>query len=1079
MAGIISACSGSTTPKKSTVCQGSALQNDPSGAHACPQPDPVSHACDPGRTQVTFPTPLAVTPGIEEAEIAVAVDPRATSQYVYVATIQGNVQPSTTSFTKTCITSKSIQVYRSKNPGTNWEVLPGTEKLPHGTGDAQNPGMWATDPDLAVASDGTLYLSFLRLKGSIDCDHGADSSNRDLQVWFAPPDGALQPALPLVDTKFGEMVPAVQGTAIQIDHPKIAISQASDSRFVIYWRDDARDWLATFQRNGSNVLSEVGARLTVDPSHIWIKPAFDSQGDLYLAAGSALRIERRHWTASGWASAFTSGAPAIAGSAAIDLITVPSSPIVKTMPDVTPAMAVTQIGNASDPIVYVAFEVYANGKREIQLAAANGNDLSHWTPTQTVPLPAGALSSFHPSLSADGPNNNLDLLAFDLEGTSGDSLQNISLKTYFYRFDLSRFSVNPSDNTHPAVVLGPTMVNQAAPSILDLPARGGGANYQAIVFTGEYIGLATKSKQAIAGFPDLSRASGPSNVDLGVAVLGDSNMCGKALTLFAPDSLWECTCSCGTLTPVVGCASGIATTAAAACPQICVGSICGAALACASSSCSATTTGHVLSSQSCMVTSGPPLGSPPASAADYIATATAGSALIFHIAGETASTMLDGQMFVNSSTSPPRAGAAAEIARFHAKPSDVFIGGSVNSQVSNITVVHPSRIRGTFTDATHFTIPPGAAEFVVTVQLGSPPPPLGSSSSDEPPAPLNIIAANPTPIAGVLDLVGGTVSLDGTAGDTSGNSIEIHYQSTITSRPPDTNQNGIIDAVDKCPGEAFGPDLTPPIFTFVPPAITLTSCTGINLGQAVATDPCGVTITNDAPSKFSLGTTIVHWTARDNAGNVAAASQEVTALLGNDVSCCPAGTHIIIGTSNNDVLVGTPGSDCILGLGGQDLIYGGGGDDYISGGDGDDTIYGQDGNDWLFGGTGQDVISGGPGSDTIYGGDGIDKLNGDDGDDNIHGGQGGDIIHGGAGTDRIWGDADDDQLYGDDGNDILVGGSGNDKLYGGNGDDLLLGEDGDDYLDGGAGSDSFDGGNGHNQCVENGAILLQCEVNDI
>jgi Ca2+-binding RTX toxin-like protein len=339
---------------------------------------------------------------------------------------------------------------------------------------------------------------------------------------------------------------------------------------------------------------------------------------------------------------------------------------------------------------------------------------------------------------------------------------------------------------------------------------------------------------------------------------------------------------------------------------------------------------------------------------------------------------------------------------------------------------------------------------------------------------MNILAGNPTAIAGILDLSGGTISLDGTVGDNAGNSMEIHYRSTIVSRPLDANHNGIIDAVDHCPGETVGPDRTPPVFTFVPPGMTITTCTGVSLGQATATDPCGATVTSDAPAKFGLGATIVHWTARDNAGNVAVATQTVTALLGDSTSCCPTGSHVIVGTSNNDVLTGTSGSDCILGLGGQDQISGGGGNDFISGGDGDDVISGGDGNDWLFGGSGQDVISGGAGNDVIYGGDGVDRLDGDDGDDRISGGQGGDIIHGGTGNDYITGDADDDQLFGDDGDDIIVGGAGNDRLIGGNGDDHLYGGDGDDMLDGGAGVDDLDGGSGHNQCIENGAPTLMC-----
>ncbi len=122
-----------------------------------------------------------------------------------------------------------------------------------------------------------------------------------------------------------------------------------------------------------------------------------------------------------------------------------------------------------------------------------------------------------------------------------------------------------------------------------------------------------------------------------------------------------------------------------------------------------------------------------------------------------------------------------------------------------------------------------------------------------------------------------------------------------------------------------------------------------DIAQAKATDSCGVLVTNDAPAVFPLGTTVVTWTAIDPAGNVTTAMQRVTAILGDDVSCCPSGTNIIVGTNGHDVLHGTPGSDCILGLGGDDVITGAGGDDFISGGAGRDTIYSGTGNDVIFG----------------------------------------------------------------------------------------------------------------------------------
>ena len=245
-------------------------------------------------------------------------------------------------------------------------------------------------------------------------------------------------------------------------------------------------------------------------------------------------------------------------------------------------------------------------------------------------------------------------------------------------------------------------------------------------------------------------------------------------------------------------------------------------------------------------------------------------------------------------------------------------------------------------------------------------------------------------------------------------------------------------------------DSVPPVFTSVPPAtINTTLCTvaaGLNLGTAAATDDCGsVTLTNNAPAKFPLGTTIVTWTAKDAAGNITTKTTVVTTDLGDDVSCCPTGTNIIKGTSNNDTLNGTSGADCILGLGGQDIIKGNAGNDAISGGNGDDDIWGGDGNDWLAGGQGQDKLRGENGNDTLSGGDGDDTC---------------------------WGGNNDDRLIGGLNQDNLMGEAGNDTLEGNAGFDTMNGGTGNDFLRGGSEIDNLNGGGGTDQCVQDGADTL-------
>jgi hypothetical protein len=277
-------------------------------------------------------------------------------------------------------------------------------------------------------------------------------------------------------------------------------------------------------------------------------------------------------------------------------------------------------------------------------------------------------------------------------------------------------------------------------------------------------------------------------------------------------------------------------------------------------------------------------------------------------------------------------------------------------------------------------------------------------------------------------------SMTGTLSD-SGRTLTFQLFGTAQPFGTDTDHDGVPDVTDNCPlvanpSQAFvpAPGLT------APPPVTLTSCSGsaaLALGRPTLSDVCGappITVTNDAPDVFPLGTTTVTWHATDGAGNVRTATQTVTVVLGDDPSCCPAGTKIIMGTSNNDVLVGTSGNDCILGLGGQDQISGGGGNDFISGGDGDDILKGDSGNDTLYGGSGQDHLEGGIGNDVLFGGEGDDTCLGGDGDDDIHGGNGQDSLFGENGNDTLNGDIGDDKLNGGAGIDICIGGGGHETF---------------------------------------------------
>ena len=212
--------------------------------------------------------------------------------------------------------------------------------------------------------------------------------------------------------------------------------------------------------------------------------------------------------------------------------------------------------------------------------------------------------------------------------------------------------------------------------------------------------------------------------------------------------------------------------------------------------------------------------------------------------------------------------------------------------------------------------------------------------------------------------------------DADAPTIEIDDIGIATPTAPDGDGDGTPDAVDTCPQVANPTqELIPPTLT-VPPDITVSACVAPSIGQATATTACGgsVTVVNDAPHRFPLGTTNVTWTAIDEFGNRVSAVQAVRAVLSDDASCCPAGSNVIMGTNASETIVGTEGPDCMIMLGGDDTVDARGGDDVVSGGSGRDTIFAGFGNDLVFGGPGQDVLNATPGVNTVDGGDDHDTC---------------------------------------------------------------------------------------------------------
>ena len=216
-----------------------------------------------------------------------------------------------------------------------------------------------------------------------------------------------------------------------------------------------------------------------------------------------------------------------------------------------------------------------------------------------------------------------------------------------------------------------------------------------------------------------------------------------------------------------------------------------------------------------------------------------------------------------------------------------------------------------------------------------------------------------------------------------------------------------------------------------------------------------VVITNDAPNYFSLGETVVTWTATDEGANIASTSQKVTIVdttapelfapsditidavsletpveIGQGAAIDIADSEITI--TNNapfsyplgetidtwtavDLFGNTVSSsqiinvqacgksasyyNMIMGSPEDDILFGTNVADLIFAEEGDDIILGAKGNDCIFGGDGDDIIFGNEGSDNLTGGDGNDIIKGQSGDDKISGSFGIDVIDGGDDND--------------------------------------------------------------------------------
>jgi len=279
----------------------------------------------------------------------------------------------------------------------------------------------------------------------------------------------------------------------------------------------------------------------------------------------------------------------------------------------------------------------------------------------------------------------------------------------------------------------------------------------------------------------------------------------------------------------------------------------------------------------------------------------------------------------------------------------------------------------------------------------------------------------------------GETTVTWTATDTSGNSASVTQTVTIV-------------------------DTTSPIIT-APDSITMEATSAdsniVALGNPISSDLVDIpSISNNAPDVFPLGETTITWTAVDESGNSASATQTVTIVdttspeltmpedimisafsLEKQVEIGEAQAHDLAGsvlTITNDAPDTFPLGDTVVTWNVSDELGNSSSSQQVISVQpcGKPLSY-------------YNQIFGTPAADTIVGTEVADLIFAFAGDDMIFGGEGNDCIIGGDGDDLIFGNAGGDHLVGGEGNDILKGFSGDDKLTGGTGTDVLDG--GDDF----------------------------------
>ena len=274
-------------------------------------------------------------------------------------------------------------------------------------------------------------------------------------------------------------------------------------------------------------------------------------------------------------------------------------------------------------------------------------------------------------------------------------------------------------------------------------------------------------------------------------------------------------------------------------------------------------------------------------------------------------------------------------------------------------------------------------------------------------------------------------------------------------------------------------DTTAPVIT--PPENIISNASSklnniVTLEQILVIDSIStVQITNNAPSYYEFGETIVTWTATDSSGNSASATQTITVVDTTAPVITPpqnivvdamhTETFLEIGLASvNDIIDDIPtitnDAPIVFPLG-ETIVTWTATDKFGNISSSLQTISVQT--------CGNDPLS-------------YNLIVGSEEDDIIIGTTLSDLIFANGGDDIISGDKGNDCIIAGDGDDIIFGNQGNDNISGQNGNDIIKGQSGEDYIFGGLGLDVIDGGDDIDTCKvideQNYDIVIKCESNE-